>query len=169
MLETFAMVLYLVAFAISTRLATDTEKQMLSIGCHDSYFYLCWTEIVPSRTVCACVSFWARELPCNEGMTTCLQTHTVNYIPLCCVRARICVCVVHKKRGGEKEGGVMLERDQTATWSYSAAYDAYMIRSKFTGRRNILKLNFYTHRKTHKAPLFFFLKLHYARFLKHPK
>lgn len=113
LLETFAMVLYLLAFAISTRLLPDTEKQMLSILLSQTLISLCWANILSSWTVCVlcfcvfvCVSFWAVELLCNEGMTACLQTLAVNYTLIYCVRTRIWVCGAQKQKEGNWRQGI---------------------------------------------------------------
>lgn len=74
LLETFATVLYLLAFAISSRLPTDSEKQMLSICLSPSLisFFVEWDCAFANR-VHVCVLMWVWvcillnvEQPCNE-------------------------------------------------------------------------------------------------------
>lgn len=147
LLETFAMVLYLLAFAISTRLPTDTEKQMLSIRLSPTLISLfverrlCPGELCVHVGVCVYPSEqWS--CPVMRVWLLVFKRSLLIILPfIVCTLAFVCVCVVHKKRAGEIEGGIMEERDQMATWSYSAACDTYMIGSQFTGWRNIYRLS----------------------------
>lgn len=70
--------------------------------------------------VCLFLCVWLRpfELPCNEGMNTCLQTVAVNCVSLYCIckhRFLHLLCLIPKMR---RVG----TRDQIVTLSYSAAY-----------------------------------------------